>query len=246
MYSADQYISKGCYSHSQIEGFISVKNYIIMSRQEQNYLLLRFENMADFTAEAMEFTLVELDSAGTVLNTSAHSFRELSFAPGTTYTPREGIPIHKFCTDFKLQFSAVYSDRYTYRVKENAVTVFYTPVSSEESAATSPEDAIEHFSVKPLKRGKYGLAVLCGILTLLLLFALSAYGLYDRYQNALEESKEPTNPTYGYSYDDIINPTIPNYPTYEYIYDGTMGLATPFETTAPPQNDSAAETMGRT
>ncbi len=203
MFSAEQYISKGVYSHSQIEGFISVKNYIIAGSQQQNYLLLRFENMADFTAEAMEFTLVELDSTGAVLNTSTHSYRELSFAPGTTHALPGAIPIHKFCTDFKVQFSAVYSDRFTYRVRENAVTVFYTPMSTEEATATTPVGAIEHFSVKPLKRSKQGLSILCGICTLLLLLALTVYGMYDSYRDALEEEQQSTHQDSDFRDDEV-------------------------------------------
>ena len=190
MSSAEQYISKGFYPHSQIEGFISVKNYIFVSRQQQNFLLLRFENLADFTADSMEFTLIQMDRTGAVLKKTSHSYTGLTVAPGSTFTLPEGIPVHKYCTDFKLQFSTVTSGRFTYRVRDNAVIVLYTPTNADDSSDVQPVGAIWHHSIKPPKRGKQGLAVLCGICALLLLFGLTAYQMYDRYQDALEEREQ--------------------------------------------------------
>ena len=37
MSSAEQFISKGYYAHSQIEGFISVNNYIFVRDQQQKW-----------------------------------------------------------------------------------------------------------------------------------------------------------------------------------------------------------------
>ena len=192
MQSTEQYISKGYYSHSQIEGFISVKNYIFASRQRQNYLLLRFENLADFTANSLEFTLIQLDRTGTVLETSRHSYDNLTFCPGSTFTPSAGIPVHKYCTDFQVRFSAVTSGRFTYRVRDNLVNVFYTPVNSNDPAVLKQERNVWYPSAKVLTHGKQGLAVLCGICALLVLFGLSALQMYLRYQDAVEAHDQTT------------------------------------------------------
>ncbi len=152
--------------------------------------MLRFENLADFTANSLEFSLIQMDRTGAVLRTSNHSYKNLTFCPGSTFSLPEGIPVHKYCTDFKVQFSTVTSGQYTYRVQEKTVTVLYAPTNSGNDSATQPVGTIWHHSIKPLRQGKQGLAVLCGICALLLLLGLTAYQMYDRYQDAVEEQEQ--------------------------------------------------------
>ena len=189
MSSAQQYISKGDYAHSQIEQFVSVKNYMFVRNDDGKYLLLRFTNLADFIVNSMEFTILQLDSTGAVLETTKLHYDNLLFAPSRTYTPRQGIPVNEFCTDFKLQFSRVTSGDYVYRVQGKEITVLYEPKSQTETPADG-ERTIWSPSVRPLKHGKQALSVLCGICALILLIGLSVYQMYDRYRDAIEEAEE--------------------------------------------------------
>jgi hypothetical protein len=192
MSSVEQIVSKGYYSHSQAEGFIAVKNYLFVRDQQQKYLLLRFYNFGDFTANSLEFTVTQIDSTGAVLSKTAHCYDKLNLQPNNTFSPAKGIPVNEFCTDFKLQFTRVISDQFTYQVNGTEITVLYTPSPSKESGASQPVRNVWATSIKPLRRGKQALAVLCGILALLILFGLSTYRLYDRYQDALEEATQET------------------------------------------------------
>lgn len=193
MFSEKQIVSKGYYAHSQIEGFLSIQQFIfVQDHQQHKHLLLRLRNAGDFIANSLEFTLTQLDSTGKVLGQSSHRFDGLTFRPGRVLTLPQSIPVHNFCTDFKLEFSLVTSGNFIYRVENQQVAVHYTPTLSSDPFLLEPVRSVFSLSVNPLRQGKPALAVLCGTLALLLLFGLSAYRMYDRYQDALEEAEEKT------------------------------------------------------
>lgn len=198
MSSAQQYISKGFYSHSQIEGFVSVKNYIFVRNDHGKYLLLRFTNLSDFLVNSMEFTLIQMDRAGEILEKTKIRYDDLVFAPGRTFTPSEGIPVNEFCADFKLQFSSITSGDYLYRVQGKEVTVLYKQQSQAAEADMGKDRTIWTSSVRPLKPGKQGLSVLCGICALILLIGMSVYQMYDRYRDAIEETTPQQSENSGF------------------------------------------------
>ena len=203
MSSAEQFISKGYYAHSQIEGFISVKNYIFVRDQQQKYLLLRLHNLADFIANSLEFTITQLDSTGAVLATTTHFYDQLNFQPNRTFSLPKGIAVNEFCTDFKLNFTRVTSGNFVYRVQGADVAVFYTPVGGKDASEAEPVRTIWSSSIRPLKRGKQFLAVACGILALVLLFGLCTLRMYHRYQDALEEAQQDQSTHHSQSYDEF-------------------------------------------
>ena len=189
MSSVQQQLSKGFYQYSQIDRFVSVKNYIFARVNDRKCLLLRFSNDSDFSVNAMEMTITQLDSNGAVIGKIPVSFSGLSIEPGDTYTPRQGIVVDDLCHQFKLQFSCVTSGSYTYRVRDGRITVLY-PKSEEPPLPILPQSQEEQgFSVTPRKRGKPGLAVLLAVLALLSIIGLNIHHMYQKYT---EGTKNPS------------------------------------------------------
>ena len=196
MSSSPQYIAKGFYTYSQIDQFISVKNYFFVQNDDQKYLLLRFSNASDFIANTMDFTVIQLNSSGTILEKTPVHYTGLMFTPGSTHTPETGIPVHPFCTDFKVEFSQVTSKNYIYEVRDGQVTVLFTPTSASANPIPERKSTVSTFSVHPIKSGKQGLAVLCGICALLLLISIATFRMYGKYRDATKDDHPDSSTQY--------------------------------------------------
>ncbi|MBQ8409090.1 MAG: hypothetical protein IJY39_09545 [Clostridia bacterium] len=196
MPSVQQHISKGFYKYSQIDRFISVKNYMFVRANNRKCLMIRFSNDSDFTVNSMDFVIVQLDSAGALLATTKISYDSLSVAPGNTYTPDEGIIVDEFCTDFKIQFSCVCSGNYKYLVKKGKIAVLYQQEEGALVPAQPRYNPVSKFSVKPLKTGKPALAVFLGVCVLILVTLLNLNHMYWRYKEATEEETTEASEAY--------------------------------------------------
>lgn len=128
-------ISKGLYHYTQVDRLVSVKDYLFLRKNGSKYLLLRFSNDMDFSVDAMDFTVTQLDNTGNALKTDTLSYRDLCFEPGTSYAPDEGIAVQEQCTDFRLEFSRVCSGAYVYHVQGRQVRLSYTPEQPEAPTA---------------------------------------------------------------------------------------------------------------
>ena len=207
MPSVQQQVSKGFYQYSQINHFVSVKNFMFVRSKEQNCLLIRFSNYSDFTVNSMVFTVVQLDSAGTVLGKCKVVRDGLSFAPGTTYTSEEGIVVDERCSDFKLIFSEVCSGNYVYLVQKGKAEAYYRKAKGRivEGMAHSKKEAL--FSVKPRRFGKPGLALLLAIMILVLIVLFNVYHMYSIYVEHTEAEKaaqlEQEHKTEDFGTDDV-------------------------------------------
>ena len=188
MPSVQQQISKGFYQYSQIDRFVSVKNYMFVRAGDRKCLLLRFSNDSDFGVNAMALTVTQLDSNGAVIGKIPVSYQDLSIAPGATYAPNGGLVVDERCNQFKLQFSWVRSGSYTYRVRDGRITVLY-PKSEETPLPVMPTTEEHGFSVTPRKRGKQWLAVLLAVAALLSIIGLNINHMYQKYT---EETKNPS------------------------------------------------------
>lgn len=169
-------IHKGVYRYTQPDQLVSVKDYLFLRDNGSKYLLLRFSNDMNVPVNAMEFTLTQLDNGGKVLKTDKLSYDGLCFEPGTDYAPEEAIAVLEQCTDFRLQFSRVYSGSYTYHVRGTQINVSYTP---DQPAPTPTENpTVRKFSVRPLSLKSKDLMVLCGLEVILLLAMLCLYRFF--------------------------------------------------------------------
>lgn len=185
-----QHISKGLYQYSQIDRFISVKNYMFVRTDNRKCLMLRFSNDSDYLVDSMDFVIVQMDSNGTVIGRTPVSYKALSFAAGTTYTPNEGIVVDEYCNKFKIQFACVTSGNYKYLVKDGKISVQYEKADKDLPSNPSRRHRIYSFAVKPLKNGKQGLAVFLAIVSLLAVIGLNVHHIYSEYMESIEVETE--------------------------------------------------------
>ena len=71
------YMEKGYYSHPQIGGYVSLKQFIIYNESGKRCLLLRFSNDYSETVVAFGFVLIEKDAEGKVI-----AKKKIYFIPG--------------------------------------------------------------------------------------------------------------------------------------------------------------------
>lgn len=143
MAKSQQRISKGFYQYSQVNNFITVKNYMFIREKGKKCLLIRFVNDSDFTVDSMEYTVVQLGAGGQVIDNTRVACKKMNLAPGEMYASNESIVVDDYCSDFKVVFSCVRSGNYVYTVREGRAVADYI----------LPEVALE---IGEKKRGRKG------------------------------------------------------------------------------------------
>lgn len=116
------YFKKGFYNHPQVKGFPSVKQFILLEKEGKRCLLLRFVNGTDLKIDRMQIVLTQLDISGKVINKSKVQYRDMRFAPETTYVSSKGIIVKNECVDFRVDITYVVVGEYKY-VKSNGCIV---------------------------------------------------------------------------------------------------------------------------
>ena len=118
-------IAKGIYSHSQLNDFVSVREYIFLKHSDKKCLIFRFCNETALTLDSIEFLLIELNSSGNVINKTHVVYDGLDINPDDIFSSKNGLVVSKECVDFKIQFLSVSSGDYIYRVKRGKVYAHY-------------------------------------------------------------------------------------------------------------------------
>lgn len=126
MAKSQQRISKGFYQYSQVNNFITVKNYMFLREKGKKCLLIRFVNDSDFKVDSMEYTVVQLGAGGQVIDNIRVECKKMNLAPGEMYVSNESIVVDDYCSDFKVVFSRVCSGNYVYTVREGRAVADYT------------------------------------------------------------------------------------------------------------------------
>ena len=122
----DKLISKSEYAHTQLSGFISVKQYMIYRYQNQKCLLIRFANESNYPFESFEFKLIQLDSKGGIIKETKSKCERINFAPESMYAMEKGIVIEDRCVDCRIYVTCATSGKYLYRVhNERKISVSY-------------------------------------------------------------------------------------------------------------------------
>jgi len=118
-------LEKGVYAHNQIEGYISVREFIIIRKNGKRCLLIRYANDSDLVIHQFEFVLTQLDANGKVIQRNKHRYTDLSIKPHDTYSPDQGIVIEDACSDFTVRMLSLYSEPYQYIYKRGHITAHY-------------------------------------------------------------------------------------------------------------------------
>jgi len=172
-----QRVSKGFYQHSQINNFISVKNYIFVRKNGKKYLLLQFYNDLKHPVHEMEYTVIELDSEGKELGRTDVKRSNTVFHPSSTYISTEGVAVNEKCCDFKVVFKRVCANRYLYTVNAGLVNVNYIKKSDDTNGKVFSKyaDTARVYSARSRRFGKPRLAAFFAILAILAIFGVNLY-----------------------------------------------------------------------
>lgn len=119
------YIDKGIYSHKQVGGYMTVKQFMVVEREDKRCLILRFLNESSLEVNAMEFTVTQRDTRGEVIGTSKIKHTHLSVGAGELFSPESGVVIKPECADFEVEMQCVVSGKYRYVFRGNQVTAHY-------------------------------------------------------------------------------------------------------------------------
>lgn len=125
MAKGQQRLSKGFYQYSQADNFVAVKNYIFIYEDGKKNLLLRFVNDLGFEVDSMEYTVVQFDVDGNILDNTKVKHKAMKFLPGQMFATDTPIAVDGRCCDFKVVFSCVRSGDFAYTVREGKVIADY-------------------------------------------------------------------------------------------------------------------------
>ena len=126
------YFIKGVYDHSQIGGYLTVKQYIMMEQDGKHCLLLRFENELATSIHAVEYTVKQLDSDGAEITATNVKYTDLDLKSGRLFCPQEGIVLDKKCVNFLVQMRSLVSGETKFLFHKGQVTEHYDPRGYED------------------------------------------------------------------------------------------------------------------
>lgn len=182
----EQIISKGFYQFSQINNFISVKNYILMRKDNDICLALRFSNDTEYTFDYVSFCVIQLNADGKVIGKTQVNYDNMNFEAGSTYTPQNAVIVDPMCVDFKIQFYEATSDYYRYVVRRKRVWVYYDRKIAYEKNGERPFAKRSETVTEEKNNVKTGLAAFAAVLAVIIILAANVYymlGLYIEKEN---------------------------------------------------------------
>ncbi|MBO5203603.1 MAG: hypothetical protein J6B72_03205 [Clostridia bacterium] len=206
---ARQSIAKDFYRYPQINGFISVKQYMFVHEDGKKYLLIRFSNDSDFCAGRLKYRVTRMDIEGEVLGSEVYDSGSIVLEQGNTYSPARPIEVEDRCADFKIEMVEVRSGNYRYHVREGRVVTTYVRDGGVKDSRDTRSRGVEVSTVK--RRGVGAIAIAAAVL-LLLAVMVNALQMLFSYVRAQRKEKELENKV-NISYDR-------NAETYKYFtYD---------------------------
>lgn len=104
---------------------MSLKQYMIVDEKGKRCLLLRFLNELNSDINAMEFRLVQLNSAGEVLDSSHVTVPDMRARAKNTYSLKKGIVLKEHCVDFRVTVLWVMSQGYKYVLRHSQMIPEY-------------------------------------------------------------------------------------------------------------------------
>ena len=147
---SESILAKGIYSHLQINGFISAKQYMFLSKEGKKYVAVRFSNDADFAVTAMSVDIFQLDGSGKILRRDRVEERSMRVFRGRTFTLKTHPELDEKCSDIKVQINYVDSGDYRYTPIKDRVKVNYR--LSGKTAESGADIYTRQRSHEPSKR----------------------------------------------------------------------------------------------
>lgn len=179
MDSNQQILSKGFYQYAQIGNPVSVKDYIFLRNDHKKCLLLRFLNNLEYIVTAMDFTVIQMDSAGNVLENTEIAYKDLFFLSGSTYAEPVGIVVDEACSDFKVVFSKISAGKYEYISRGGCPIVQYVKDAEELEITGDKGTNITKTSAKTRRFGKPHIVAVAAVLAVLVMIGITAWATYQ-------------------------------------------------------------------
>ena len=174
-----EYYEKGFYNHDQAGGFVSVKQFILVEREEKRVLLLRFSNDSPVEINRMRFQLTQLDKEGNEIEISKVKYSGLCAKPGDVFSPEEGVVVKSECADFVVKILYVVSGEYKYLAGKGRPTAHYDirgydePI--KENGQTDENTVRLVVRRRDTKKGFFRFIAAVSFVTALLSFAYAYY-----------------------------------------------------------------------
>ena len=170
---SQNFLIKGIYSHPQLHGYFTVKQYIMLEREDKHCLLIRFENELRADICEIAFTVKQLNAAGKVIGRIKLHYSDLNIRAGQLYCPEQGIVIDDACVDCVIDMKYVVSETVKYVFKKGLVTDHYDPRGYKKPIAHKSKTS------KITVRGQYmgGGKSFCWIALLSFLMAIVMLGM---------------------------------------------------------------------
>ncbi len=194
------YIDKGIYSHPQIGGYLTLKQFILIEQDKKRCLLLRFVNEADFKINGARFILKQLDSDGQEIDRIDIDYNDMKLAPGQMYSPNQGIVVKKECVDFKIQMLYIASGDYRYIFENGTVTAHYDKRGYSENEKKRSRRGSMDVSIKSKYNGGEWMFGFIAVISMLLVVISFIFVL----SNADNVAKDSLPESYSISYTDKI------------------------------------------
>ena len=177
----EQIISKGFYQFSQINNFISVKNYILMRKDNNICLALRFSNDTEYTFDHVSFCVIQLNAEGKAIGKTQVKYDNMNFEAGSIYTPQNAVIVDPMCVDFRIQFYEATSDYYRYVVRRKKVLVYYDRKIAYEKKDERPFVKRAVTVTEEKKHVKTMLTAFIAVLAIIIILAANVYYMLGMY-----------------------------------------------------------------
>ena len=126
-------IKKGLYKNETTENFLYPKQYIIIEKNEKNYLLLRFENKCNFKVDKFTFLVKQFNNLGEVIQETRHAMNlKTPINNGELKVYNKGILLLEGCVNYIVKIDKVYSDSYIYTLNKNEISVFFNSKNNDD------------------------------------------------------------------------------------------------------------------
>ena len=145
-------IEKGVYAHNQVEGYISVREFIILEQEGKRCLLVRYANNSELEVNRFDLVLTQMDVNGNEIKRDKFRYNDLALASGELYSPEMGIVIEDNCADFTIKILSFVSGQYTYAYRRGQITAHY----DIKELAGSPADDSPYVGVNIQQRNFSG------------------------------------------------------------------------------------------
>lgn len=132
----EEIISKGLYTHPQVPGFVSVKQYILLRRQGKKNLFLRFENHRREVVTALSFSVKQFDAKGSLINQEHFALTKVNCAGEGVLVFDKAIKIKERCADFRVTVHSATYGEYVYEAHGDTLRVLYQKEGSKPRVDT--------------------------------------------------------------------------------------------------------------